>query len=187
MLALAAALVLAAAPPQGRALAVDPAASTLVYRIVHKLHEVEGRSAQVEGKAVVQPDGKVLAMARVPVASFDSGDGNRDGHMREAVEAGKFPFAIVKGVTTLPQGALDGRRPATFQVTLAGEVELHGVRRPVTVPLTVVLEPDGALRVRGALDLSLEAHGVERPSLLFVKVEDACRIVLELVLREAKP
>jgi polyisoprenoid-binding protein YceI len=187
MLALAAALALAAVPTAARNLAVEFGASSLTYRIVHKLHEVEGRSKRVEGRAVVQPDGKILAMVRVPVATFDSGDGNRDGNMQEAVESGKFPFAVVKGVARVEPAAFEGPRPATFQATLAGELEFHGVKRPIEVPLTVTLEAGGLARVKGEFALSLDAHGVERPSLLFVKVEDACRIAFDLLLREGKP
>lgn len=192
MLALVAALALSAGPaaspaPGSRTLAVELGASSLTYRIVHKLHEVEGRSARVEGKAIVQPDGRVLTMVRVPVATFDSGDGNRDAHMQEAVESGKFPFAIVKGVTQLPPGALDGARPATLTATLAGELEFHGVKAPISVPLQVSLEAGGVVRVKGELPVSLDAHGVERPSLLFVKVDDTCKIALDLVLKEVKP
>jgi hypothetical protein len=49
--------------------------------------------------------------------------------------------------------------------------------------LAIEPQPDGALRVRGHLDVSLDAHGVERPSLLFVKIEDACGIDVDLLLR----
>ena len=34
--------------------------------------------------------------------------------------------------------------------------------------------------------ISLDAYCIERPSLLFVKVEDGCRIDLDLVAREVK-
>jgi polyisoprenoid-binding protein YceI len=168
-------------------LAVDPGASSLTYRIVHKLHRVEGRSTRVEGKAVVQADGKVLAMVRVPVSTFDSGDGNRDAHMQEAVESGKFPFAVVKGVASLPAGALGGPRPATLDVKLSGEVDFHGVKQPIDAPISVTLEQGGRVRVKGDLPVSLDAHGVERPSLLFVKVEDTCHVEVDLLLEEVKP
>jgi len=187
MLALVAALALSAGPPAGRTLAVEFGASSLTYRIVHKLHEVEGRSARVEGKAILQPDGKVLTMVRVPVATFDSGDGNRDAHMQEAVESGKFPFAVVKGVTNLPPGALDGPGPATLTATLTGELEFHGVKAPISVPLQVSLEAGGVVRVKGEILVSLDTHGVERPALLFVKVDDTCKVALDLVLKEVKP
>jgi polyisoprenoid-binding protein YceI len=176
------ALALAATLPAGSSLTVDPAASTVRYAVVHKLHAVDGQSSQIEARAVAQPAGKVLVMVRLPVASFRSGDANRDEHMLEVLEAGKYPFVVFKGVAQL--GA-DGTVPAG-PLEVRGEVEFHGVSGPVVVPVTIDATPDGGLRVRGAFEVSLDAHHVERPSLLFVKVEDACRVVLDLVLREPK-
>src|SRR4051812_4949328 len=71
----------------GATLSIDPAASTVSYTIVHKLHKVQGKTAKVEGKGRILPDGKAQVMVRVPVESFDSGNANRDAHMKEAVEA----------------------------------------------------------------------------------------------------
>jgi polyisoprenoid-binding protein YceI len=161
-------------------LSVDPAASAIRFHLNHKLHEVDGRSATVEGKAVLEPDGRVLAMVRVPVASFDSGDANRDANMRETLEAGRHPFVVFKGVSSLVVPVAHGR-PA--EATLEGELEFHGVKRPLAVPVTVEFGEDGSARVRGKVDVSLEAHRVERPSLLLVKVDDRCRIEFDLALK----
>ena len=83
MTAALAALALLAAAAEPQAYTVDAAKSSVRYLLKHKLHPADGRSTSIEGKAVVQPDGKVLAMVRVPVASFDSGDSNRDSNLRE--------------------------------------------------------------------------------------------------------
>jgi polyisoprenoid-binding protein YceI len=182
-----AALAAGAPPPGARVLAVDAGASSIRYFVVHKLHHVDGRSTRVEGKALVSPDGKVQAMVRVPAASFDSGDGNRDAHMQEALEVGTFPFVTVKAVGVLPAGALDRPRPATVPLTLTAEVDLHGVKVAQEVPVQVTFEAGGAVHATGTFDVSLDAHAVERPALLFVKIEDACRIELDLVLREVAP
>ena len=174
-----------AAPPEGRAFMVDPAASTLRYRIVHKLHAVEATSRRIEGKAVVQPDGRVLAMVRAPIVSFDSGESNRDANMQETLDAGAHPYVVVKATgrdATLAAGGAPARTLA-----LEGELDLHGVKRPLSVPIQLERRPDGTLRVRASFDVSLEAHGIERPSLLFVKIEDRCHIEADLVLREASP
>ncbi len=178
---LLAAALHAALPVRGT-LAVDAAASTIRFHVVHKLHSVDGASSAVEGKAAVKEDGTVLAMVRVPVAAFRSGDANRDVHMREALGAEKHPFVVFKGIARLDAGA--PQLPGA--VTIEGEVELHGVKRPVAVPLSLELRDDGALRVRGRFETSLDAHGVERPSLLFIKIEDACRIDFDLLLREER-
>jgi polyisoprenoid-binding protein YceI len=176
------AAALAATLPAGATLSVDAAASTVRYNVTHKLHKVHGESRQIEGKAVVA-DGRVLGMVRVPVSSFRSGDGNRDAHMEEALEAGKFPFVVWKGVAKLGSGNALPDGPLQME----GQLELHGVTRPVSALLTIEVRADGAVHARGSLDVDLDAHGVERPALLFVKIDDTCRIDVDLVLRERKP
>jgi polyisoprenoid-binding protein YceI len=169
------ALFVAAAVAQG-SYAVDPAVSTLRYVVTHKLHEVDATSKEVEGRAVVRPDGSAITEVRAQVASFRSGDGNRDEHMLEVMNPGSFPYVVFKGLT----------RAETGNVQMQGQVELHGVKKPYTVPLTVEAQPDGSLHVKGSFNVSLDGHGIDRPSLLFVKIEDACHIDVDLVLRGAK-
>jgi polyisoprenoid-binding protein YceI len=184
---LALALVLAASPAGAQTFTVDASQSNVTYHVVHKLHRVEGRTSALEGKAVLQPDGKLLAMVRAPVSSFDSGDRNRDTHMQEVMETSRFPFVVVKGVAQLDGALLAvAQKATTVEVKLQAEVELHGVREPLTIPLAVELRPDGTARVKGVFEVSLEKHRIERPSLLFVKIDDACRIEVDLAFREAK-
>ena len=66
-------------------------------------------------------------------------------------------------------------------MTLDGEVELHGIKTTAAIPLSLQQQPDGSVRARGSFEVSLDAHGVERPSLLFVKID--CHIDFDLVLR----
>ncbi len=162
--------------PAARTLAVDAAASVISYRIVHPLHRVDGRSASVQGGAVVQPDGHVVAGALVPVASFRSGDADRDARTVEILGR----LVTFKGQTRLPASG------ARAEVTMQGQLSLNGMRRPLIIPMTVDLGPDGTARVRARFDVSLENHGVERPSLLLMKIEDTCRIEIDLLLRESE-
>jgi polyisoprenoid-binding protein YceI len=172
-------LLLTAALPSNGVLSVDPAGSTIRYTIVHKLHRVEGISHEMEAKAVVKDDGSVLAMVRAPVVSFRSGDGNRDEHMLEALDAGKFPYVVFKGIARL--GA--AHEVPAAGVPMEGALDLHGVTTPTKVPVSLVQQPDGSVRARGSFDVSLDAHRVQRPSLLFVKIDDACHIEFDLVMR----
>jgi polyisoprenoid-binding protein YceI len=162
---------------------VDPSASTIKYTVVHKLHQVDAASKQVEGKVLVRDDGAVLAELRAPVMSFRSGDGNRDEHMAEVLEVGKYPVVVFKAVARLGS---DGRLPAGG-LPIDGQVELHGVKHVYRIPLTVSPREDGSLHVTGAFDLSLDAHHIERPSLLFVKIDDACHLDVDLVLLRQQP
>ena len=182
MTAALALLALLAAAPGAQAFDLQPAASTIRFHVEHKLHQVDGASHAAEGKALLGADGAVRVMVRVPVQSFDSGDANRDSHMLETMEAGRFPWVVFKGVGVL-QGAAPGGQPVAL--SLRGELELHGVKRALAVPVTVELGRDGSARVRGTLTVSLDAHGIERPSLLLVKLEDACTVTLDLKLGRA--
>ena len=165
----------------GRTMEIDTSQSSVKFQITHKFHDVTGVAKTVEAKAAIGEDGKVLAMVRVPAASLDTGHANRDSDMREVLEVGKYPFVVNKGVAAIPSPP--PREP--FDVTLEGELELHGVKRPLDVPLRVETAEDGSMRVRGATKLSLDAFGIERPALLFVKIDDACRIAVDVLIREA--
>jgi len=163
-------------------LAVSPAASAVRFHVNHKLHKVDGVSKSVEGKVLLEPDGKFRTMVRIPVATFDSGDSNRDGHMLEALEAGKFPYVVLKGVGEVP--AVAPGRPV--QAKLRGELEFHGVTRPVELPVDVEFQQGGGARVKGKLTVGLESFKIERPSLLLIKLDDECRIELDLTLGRAE-
>lgn len=174
------ALVVAAALSPGSVLTVDNSTSLLKYQITHKLHRVKGESNAVEGKAMVK-EGQIITMVRVPVASFRSGDGNRDAHMQEALSAEKYPFVVWKGVA--PLGADNAL--SSGMLNMAGRLEFHGVERELSVPLEVESRADGTVRIRGSLAVSLDQFQVARPSLLFMKIDDTCRVDLDFLLKVA--
>lgn len=163
MLALLAFLV--CAPAGGQLL--DLREGTLTYTVVHKLHEVQGTTHQVEGRALAQPDGTVRVQVRAKVATFDSGNSNRDEHMREVTHEATHPYAEVRGTMSGVSLPLTGARDVTLHAT----VDLNGERRTVDVP--VKLEPSGnGVRARFSFPISLDSFKVERPQLLLIKVDD---------------
>ncbi|MGZ6142300.1 MAG: YceI family protein [Myxococcales bacterium] len=177
-LLICAALVAAAAEaPQ----TFDLRAGTLTYAVVHKLHQVKGSTHAVEGRALLKPDGTLRVQVRAKIASFDSGNGNRDEHVREVTHEPAHPFVQVKGSAKglpVPLAA-----PADF--TLEATLELNGVQKQQAIP--VHLEPkDGAVRAKFSFPISLDAFRVERPQLLFVKVDDKAQIEGDLVFGAAK-
>ena len=167
----------AAAP---RDLAVRPG-SLVSYHVVHKLHTVEGVARAVEGVVRLLPGGGVQAMVRVKVPDFDSGNGNRDAHMLEATEAARFPAVVLKAAGALPASGPVGR----VELTLRGELTFHGVTRPIEVPVVATFASPTRATANGTVTLSLDAFGVERPALLFVKVDDAMAITAHLELEGA--
>jgi polyisoprenoid-binding protein YceI len=177
---MAALLLASVSLPARTKLAIDPKASSVRFHVDHALHKVDGESKDVDGKALAREDGKIVALVRVPLASFHSGDSNRDAHMLEVLEAERFPLVVFRGIAlSAPASAEPG-----VPVEMTGEVELHGQKSAVRVPVNVESRPDGTLRARAAFDVSLDAHQVERPSPLFMKIADTCRIEVDLVLRQ---
>ncbi len=153
---------------------VDATASSLTYHLVHKMHKVDGTSHKVDGKARLLPDGKAQVMLRAPVASFDSGNVNRDAHMKETVEAAKFPTvelkAVAEGVT--PPSTF----PATVKKPFKAQLSFHGVQQMLEIPVDLVWESPTRVRAEATFAVSLDGFKVERPSLMFVKVEDALKL-----------
>lgn len=159
----------------------DLKSGTLTYVVRHKLHEVKGTTAQLEGRALVQPDGSVRVQVRAKVASFDSGNANRDGHMREVTHELQHPYVTVHG--TLSGVALPLAGPA--EKTLQATVELNGERQ--SVPVQVKLSAEGnRIRAQLSFPISLDAFKVSRPELLLIKVDDEVKLAGELVFEETK-
>jgi len=154
---------------------------SITYVLVHKLHEVRGTSRKLEGVAKIQPGAPTLVQVRVPVASFDSGNSNRDSHMRESTHEAAHPYVEVKG--TLPPLQLPLAGPA--QVPLEARVELNGETERQTIPVTLTPEGSG-IRAKFTFPISLEAHHVERPELLLVKVDDKVTIDGNLLFEARK-
>jgi len=154
---------------------------SITYVLVHKLHEVHGTSRKLEGVAKLQPGGPTLVQVRVPVASFDSGNSNRDSHMREATHEAAHPYVEVKG--TLPPLQLPLSGPT--QLPLEARIDLNGESERQTIPVTLTPEGSG-IRAKFSFPVSLEAHHVERPELLLVKVDDKVTIDGNLLFEARK-
>lgn len=159
---------------------VDTANSSLTYHLVHKMHKVDGTSHKVEGKARVLPDGKAQVMIRVPAQSFDSGNVNRDEHMKEAVEAAKYPTIELKAIG---DGiAAPKVLPESVRKVFKAQITFHGVTQTMDVPVEITWESPTKARVESTFTISLDSFKVERPSLMFVKVDDALKIDAKLAL-----
>lgn len=162
-------------PVPVRLYSVKKDASSLTYKLKHKLHEVVGQAKPSIGKAQMLSDGTLRVEVRANVKDFDSGNANRDSHMQEVTEAARYPLVAFKGSA---EGVkVPDSYPATVPVKLKGDVTFHGVKQEMVVPMTVVFTSEKEATAEGVFEISLDAHKVERPSLLMVKVDD--KLVLE--------
>jgi hypothetical protein len=154
---------------------LDATKSSVTYTVIHKLHHVEGTDAKLEGKARRLDDGTVQAMVRGLVKDFDSHNGNRDEHVLETVEAGKFPSVTVKATLKEPDPA-----SKSYKADATCEVTLHGVAQAAKAQLDVAFDDAGGAHVTGSFTVSIEGFKVQRPALLFVPVDDAMKVQVDL-------
>jgi hypothetical protein len=172
---------LSQAAPAAATYSVNPQKSAVHYTIVHKLHKVGATSKLVQGKAVLKPDGSLQVMLRAPIGSFESGDGNRDEHMRETLEEPKFPVVTYKGVAKLAGATL----PSSLDLVLDGQLEFHGRKQDEKVAVHIDRASPAGAHASGHFTVSLDRYQIERPSLLFIKIDDACVIDFDLELAGA--
>jgi polyisoprenoid-binding protein YceI len=175
-------LALPAAAQNAKMYSVKKDASSLTYKLIHKMHTVVGKAKPSEGKAVLKPDGTLQVAVRAQVKDFDSENSNRDTHMLEATEASKFPLVDLKAVATGVKAPTTF--PATVPVTLKGKLTFHGETRDVQFPLTLKFDSATQVSTDGTFKISLTDYKIERPSLLMVKVEDELVLEPRLVFTE---
>lgn len=154
-----------AAPLAKRKLMADKALSTVGYAAKHPLHEWGGLSHAVNCAVTYNDDTKqVEAVAvSIKVATFDSGNSNRDSHMMEVLDGLKYPN--VTFVSTDVKTGADGSLTAT------GNLTFHGVTKPATLQATRK-DAGEKMTITGEFPVSMTAHNVERPSFMGLKTED---------------
>lgn len=183
------ALLFALAVPtiaQPQTIPVDTAQSTLAYTGSHPLHSWTGTSNAVHGTLgldLADPAQSTVEI-RVPVESFDSGNGNRDSDMLDVVEVDRYPdvrFTSDRIEVTAWEETAEGYQ-GSWQVT--GMLDFHGQEHPITLPVEVSVMGD-TFEANSTFEVSLERFEVPRPRLLFMSIRDT--IELEGTIRATLP
>lgn len=157
-----------------------PGEGQVNYHITHRFHEIEGQSRAVQARAMVTTE-EVKVQVRIPVTSFHSGNKNRDANAMAAVEAVKYPFVEFKG-TGRPCAIVAG----ICKLSVQGTLLFHGVMRPLQTEVELrLVRPNAALARFGFL-VRLDDYQVERPSLLFIQIENEMPVQGEMLM-ERKP
>jgi len=158
------------------------AGSVAGYRVREKLaglpaqSDAVGRTEDVTGQVTIVESGGVhsvtAATLQVDLTRLTSDDGRRDRRLRElGIETNRFPttrFTLTRPVA-IPAEGLTG---ATVDVTLTGDLDLHGVTKNVTIPSRARVAGD-EIEVLGSLTFPFSDFAIEPPNIAgFVTVED---------------
>jgi len=133
---------------------------------------IEGKSAEVS-----MEDQTSALVFRAPVAAIDTGIGLRNRHLREALEAEKFPLATLR----MPRAGLALPAEAPVESSAPAELTLHGQTRPVTVRYRAVRDA-GLTQAVASLRLDVRDFGIEPPSYLGVRVAPEVEVQVDMAV-----
>jgi polyisoprenoid-binding protein YceI len=150
------------------------AGSQAGYRVREQLAQLPaesdavGRTDQVTGSITLETSGSTTTLTAgtltVDTTSITSDESRRDNRLRsEGLETDTYPtatFTLTEPVE-VPAAALAGT-PSTL--TLVGDLELHGVKKSVSIPAQAQLV-DGTIQVAGSLTFPLSDFGITAPNI----------------------
>jgi polyisoprenoid-binding protein YceI len=191
--------------PQASAVALDAASipgswaiaadSVVGYRVREKLASLSaesdavGRTSSITGTATIASSGGSLSVSAadfsVDMTSLASDKQMRDNRLRsDGIQTDSFPTSTFKltSPVTIPATALTG---AQVDVTLHGDLTLHGVTKTVDIPAKA--QVNGSLiQVLGTLTFPFSDFGINAPNIGgFVSVQDQGTLEFQVNLAKA--
>ena len=142
--------------------------SLITYFGVHYLHKWEGSTSDVKG--VVSYDKNVdqyECSISVPLSTFSSGNDNRDSNMLDYCRAFDFPNINFQSTSIKV-------KESTLEIE--GKIEFAGEEKEIKTNAKLNSLDNNLFAIEGELDILLSEFKVERPSLLFVEIEDLVKI-----------
>jgi len=148
--------------------------------------DFSGTTTSVTGAVVGGDDlATTGGWAEAPVETLRTGNGLRDRHMREALDAGRYRTIRfdVKSVRTAATAQAD-----SASATLVGALTIHGVARDVEVPATLVRRAN-TVRVTSTFPLRLRDYRIDPPraALGMLRVRDDIEVHADLQFVIAAP
>ena len=151
------------------------------YRVREKLlrlpasNDAVGRTTAITGSFRLSGDRDVLRVEKgmridADLTKLKSDEDRRDDHMRTmAIETDLFPTAtfVTTSDIVLPAELTAGGRAS---VTVAGDLTIHGVTRPVALPVQAQ-HAGGRIEVVGSLSFPWGYFDMKQPNLSYVTVE----------------
>ena len=141
----------------------------------------DGTTSDVNGTIVADPATPSAANVQINinVDSLDTGAGLRNKEMRERyLETTKFGTATFKSVSVAGPTSIAPNVPADVNVT--GDLTLHGVTKRMTIPVRVVLIPDGRIHATTNFKIHMPDFGIAVPHNILVTVNDEVPVRLDV-------
>jgi polyisoprenoid-binding protein YceI len=141
----------------------------------------DGKTSDITGTIVADPANAAASSVQVTINidSLDTGNGLRNKEMRERyLETNKFGTAAFKSVSVTGPASIAPNQPADINVT--GDMTLHGATKRMTIPVRVVLIPDGRIHATTSFKIRMPDFGISVPHNILVTVNDEVPVRLDV-------
>lgn len=141
----------------------------------------DGKTSDVVGTIVADAASPAAGTVQVTINidSLDTGVSLRNKEMRERfLQTDKFGTATFKSVSVAGPPSVAPNQPADINVT--GDFTLHGVTKRMTIPVRVVLIPDGRIHATSSFKIHMPDFGISVPHNLLVTVNDDVPVRLDV-------
>ena len=181
---LAGVLLLSAFPilADSRTYQIAPDAKNIVEFHAEDTYDAfDGRTNKVTGSISADPAKPSASVVDITVdmRSLDTGNALRNREMKELyLETKEHPTSAFKSVSVAAPDSVEANQPAEIKVT--GDFTLHGVTKRMTIPVRVVLIPDGRIHATSSFTVHMPDFGINVPKNILVTVDDNVPVRLDL-------
>ena len=166
----------------GSRLWINGTSTVRSFECTAKSFETEIQSAPGAVAALASGEKVVTSVqVTVPAALLDCKNGTMNEHMLKALKTKTNPDIVFR------VASYDlARENDALRITLAGQLTLGGVEKPVTIVTTANEEGEGALRVMGTHEVRMTEFGLKPPSLMLgtMKVDEKVKVSFDLLLKD---
>lgn len=157
--------------------------SSIGFDAKSTLHPFSGRTQRVEGDFCIDWENLPLSKGGfldIAAETLDTGNGMRDKKMKgEHLQTNRYPrirFESTGCVGLYQPGREEGNR-----AILTGRLDLHGVSRPIEIPVTLSRSENDRLKISGKIPLRLGDYRIPVPSVIgLIKMEEEVVVTFNL-------
>lgn len=141
------------------------------------LEDIKARNEQVQSIIDLESQEVVVSML---MTDFDFKKSLMQEHFNENyVESEKYPKALFKGSFASAE-RIRADQNGKYDVTVAGELTIHGVTRPIETTGTITVN-DNQVTAQTKFDVRVAAHDIEIPSIVFQNIAEVVAVTINLV------
>ena len=148
--------------------------SKIIYFGSHYTSDWQGHSSGISGRIVFDAGNQTAnsCSLRVGLATFDSGISNRDSNMLTYLDVYQYPDVMFVS----NEISLDG-----INASINGQLTFHGITKDIN--LTADISFTDGFEAEGSFTILLSDYEVERPALLFKKIENEMKLKFHIVAK----